>query len=386
MSTERKTSHDYANAILDHLKQNHQRSFSTRNLSSHLEIPATSNDTLLKTLHRLQTAGKIKREGSGKFFWKINVHEWDRDDPFHVEHSGPAPIALTNGDSSHLEARVASLESLYTTLQTGGSIVHEFKRYEAPKITLKDVILPKVFEEVKTLAECRRSILLVGPAGCGKTFLAELIARTMDLDFSYQGLSGGVTENRLLGRAVQNIGKGTTSFQTTDLLERYEKGGVMLLDELDASDPNVLLCVNGITNPNGCLSVPDRTGNTMARRHKDFILVATANTMGRGATRTYAGRNQLDEATLDRFRIGTVECDYDASVEAKLCPDGGLRQLLQDIRGKAQMAGLRRIVSTRFLEDAYVMHTAGGWDRKKIVRALTSGWNVEELKKVGLEA
>jgi cobaltochelatase CobS len=39
-----------------------------------------------------------------------------------------------------------------------------------------------------------------------------------------------------------------------------------------------------------------------------------ANTFGTGADRQYVGRNQLDESTLDRFRIGQIERDYDSEI------------------------------------------------------------------------
>jgi hypothetical protein len=40
-----------------------------------------------------------------------------------------------------------------------------------------------------------------------------------------------------------------------------------------------------------------------------FVCIAAANTFGTGADRQYVGRNQLDESTLDRFRIGQIELD-----------------------------------------------------------------------------
>ena len=78
----------------------------------------------------------------------------------------------------------------------------------------------------------------------------------------------------------------------------YEHGGVFLLDEIDACDSNTLLAIN-LAIANGYCNVPNRHGNPVAHRHPNFIVIATANTLGRGATRSYAGRNQLDEASLE---------------------------------------------------------------------------------------
>ena len=48
------------------------------------------------------------------------------------------------------------------------------------------------------------------------------------------------------------------------------------------------------------------------------------------------GRNQLDESTLDRFRIGTVPMDYDESLERQLCPDAELYARLRTYRENAR--------------------------------------------------
>jgi hypothetical protein len=73
-------------------------------------------------------------------------------------------------------------------------------------------------------------------------------------------------------------------------------GGVFLLDEIDAGNPNVLLQINsGVSN--GFLEFPDG----MIKRHDDFRLIATANTFGNGADGNYVGRNKLDKATVNRF-------------------------------------------------------------------------------------
>src|SRR5690606_15766329 len=121
---------------------------------------------------------------------------------------------------------------------------------------------------------------------------------------------------------------GSTKFQSTDFLRCYEGGGVFLMDEVDAADSNVMLVLNSAIANNYC-NVPNRPDHPRAERHPDFVMIAAANAFGRGATRVYAGRNQLDEATLDRFRIGTVDCYYDEAIEAALCPNDTIREALQ---------------------------------------------------------
>lgn len=417
-------------------------------------------------MNRLHSAGVVKRSGTGKFVWQIRKEalDWNRTWPFKKLPTAPGnePPAYTNPkththdhhghpnfqenfedekpqsqpppDLSHvhdllgklalkLAEHEAVLQGIAPVLATIMAEVQGLKdrkdshvkvlKVELPNgktVKLKDVVLPRVFDRVFSLARCRRNIMLFGPAGCGKTYLAKLVADSLGLDFGSVSCTAGMSESHLLGRTVPDLTKGENVFQGAAFLDCYEKGGVYLFDELDAADPNLLLCVNTAL-ANGYCNVPNRRKKPRADRHEDFVCVGTANTVGRGATRMYQGRNQLDEATLDRFRIGMVECDYDPSVELAVCPDIGgeegrawnpplrqnghdntvgklvslgynLRQTCQFVRHKIEQTGMRRIMSTRFLEDAYVMMSAGGWDLKTVLEAYFEGWTPEEKAKV----
>jgi hypothetical protein len=94
------------------------------------------------------------------------------------------------------------------------------------------------------------------------------------------------------------------------------------------------------------------------------------------------GRNQLDESTLDQFRIGQIEMDYDAEVEAHVCPDEALRTRLQEVRRLVQQSKVRRMVSMRFLKDAFKMKQAG-FSNERIDAKLYCGWTRDDLAKVG---
>lgn len=86
-----------------------------------------------------------------------------------------------------------------------------------------------------------------------------------------------------------------------------------------------------------------------------------------------------DEATLDRF--WRVEVDYDRNVERALCPVDEIREYFWGVREKIEKHGLRRILSTRFLKEAYVMHSQG-WDLEQIKTPYYVGWSKDEMSKV----
>jgi len=97
----------------------------------------------------------------------------------------------------------------------------------------------------------------------------------------------------------------------------------------------------------------------------------------------YVGRNQLDESTLDRFRIGQVVMDYDGRLEQTILSDADLLGRLWTIRRKAADCQLRRVISTRFVAKAATMQAAG-WTPEKIIRQLVCGWTQDERSKVGV--
>ena len=251
---------------------------------------------------------------------------------------------------------------------------------DRPAVNLDGKVHEK-FAEILDLAAQRMEILMVGPAGCGKSHLAEQIAIALGLRFGSISCSAGMSEGQITGRLIPTGDGGRFEYQRSQFVEFYEEGGVFLLDEIDAADANVLLVINQAL-ANGHLPVPNRVGKPQATRHPDFVLIAAANTFGNGANRMYVGRNQLDESTLDRFRIGQVVMDYDQELEKSILSDSDLLARLWSIRLKAADCQLRRVVSTRFMAKAATMQAAG-WTSKKIIGQLVCGWTQDERSKVG---
>lgn len=237
------------------------------------------------------------------------------------------------------------------------------------------------FDWVCKLAQARLNIYLVGPTGCGKTHLAKQVADALGLKFSSISCSGGLSEAQLYGRLLPMQGDGSWQYVTTTFVERYTTGGVFLFDEIDAADENTLISINAAIS-NGYFDIPNRPWEPRAIRHKDFICIAAANTFGTGADRMYCGRNALDGATLDRFRMGTVDLDYDESIEKALCPDKELLKKLHEVRKCIRNHKMPKHMSTRFIQDAYKMKAVGA-TTVRILKSYLSDWKKDELKKLG---
>jgi MoxR-like ATPase len=309
---------------------------------------------------------------------------WKHADCNDVPEPVTGPTDLSSADFDALAAKVktklAELATKIAELKTVRPTVIEIHKPNGEVHKIEGAVHP-VFKLVVELAQARRHIFLPGPSGCGKSHLAKQVAEALGLRFGCISCSAGMSESQLLGRMVPHGDHGQFEFLGTEFLDCYENGGVFLFDEIDAADSNVLLVINSAL-ANGHLSVPSRHGKPVAERHPDFVCIAAANTWGRGADRRYVGRNELDESTLDRFRIGTVPMGYDESLETQLCPDRLLYKRLKGYRALVEINRIDRIVSTRFIAEAYTMTTQWGWDYERVDEQLFAGWREDETAKV----
>ena len=76
----------------------------------------------------------------------------------------------------------------------------------------------------------KSNILLIGPTGCGKTLLAQTLAKTLDVPFSIADATA-LTEAGYVGEDVESILLGLVQAADYDL-ERAEKG-IIYIDEID---------------------------------------------------------------------------------------------------------------------------------------------------------
>lgn len=190
----------------------------------------------------------------------------------------------------------------------------------------------KNFEAVLQATSCG-PVTMVGPAGAGKTNMAEQVAEVLGVPFYFTGAVQ--SEYKLMGFLNAQGQVVRTAFR-----EAYEKGGLFLFDEIDASSPAAVLAFNAAL-ANGQCDFPDG----MVKRHKDFYVMAASNTWWTGATREYVGRNQLDAASLDRFIFITI--DYDEELEKNIASDTSWTAYVQAARKAVRESGVKLIVSPR---------------------------------------
>jgi MoxR-like ATPase len=247
----------------------------------------------------------------------------------------------------------------------------------------------KAFDEARECLDMQMPLFLVGPAGSGKGILAQHLADSYKLRFGFQSCSEGMSEGMVLGRGVPLADR--FLYLQSSFVDCYENGGLFLLDEVDAANPNVLLIINEcLSSPH--LSIPNRVDNPYAVRHEDFHFVCAANTWGTGPNMEYVGRNRLDAAFLNRFVGSTIELDYDARIEGEIAKAwlgkeaaGPVLKRFWGIRKNLEEMNIKRVWSTRGL-DKMCTALARGHSIEKVLKAHTKGWTQDEMNKAGVAA
>lgn len=266
------------------------------------------------------------------------------------------------------------VESMYPTVEKMlvekfGLIpkVHEIRIPERKPWETKEVLHEK-FDQILTATMDNEPLYFFGPAGTGKSYLARQLAKAMGIDYYY---TNNVTDEVQIKGFIDANGR----FHETEFYKAFTRGGIFLLDELDASIPETLTMLNEAI-ANGYFPFP--TGKVDA--HPDFHCVAAGNTFGTGADNEYTGRYQLDAATLNRF--GVVRVDYDERIENAMCEnDSVLVKFARDYRKAVKECGIAGLCTYR---DIKRLHKFSAYMEKPdaLQIGLTKGMPADDLRMV----
>ena len=215
---------------------------------------------------------------------------------------------------------------------------NENKSIEIPKVQIpevKDEVRHDKYDEIKCCLECGIPVYLAGPAGSGKNYTVEQIAKELGWNFYF---SNSIQQEYKLTGFIDAGGK----FHETEFYKACtdENECIFFLDEMDASIPEVLVLLNAAI-ANGYFEFPN------GRVDFDHVhFVAAGNTVGNGADDMYTGRMVLDQATLDRFAI--IEFDYCSKVEMAITHNNTeLVEFIHQMRKEAESKGIRATFSYR---------------------------------------
>ena len=230
----------------------------------------------------------------------------------------------------------------------------------------------------------KSNILIIGPTGCGKTLLAQTLARFLDVPFAIADATA-LTEAGYVGEDVENIVLSLVQNADYDV-EKAQKG-IIYIDEIDkisqrGDNPSITRDVSGEGVQQALLKIIEGTVASIppkgGRKHpqQDYVKVDTSNVLFICGG-TFTGLEKVIERRITKKTMG-----FGAKITGK--KDKNIGELLEQLKPEDL---IKFGLIPEFLGRLPIITSIGELNEKSLVKILTEPKNAlvkqyQELLKI----
>ncbi len=262
-------------------------------------------------------------------------------------------------------------------------IKEQLDSYVIEQDQAKKVLSVAVYNHYKRLAshvekgvddvEIQKSnILIIGPTGCGKTLLAQTLARFLNVPFAIADATA-LTEAGYVGEDVENIVLSLVQNADYDI-EKAQKG-IIYIDEIDkisqrGDNPSITRDVSGEGVQQALLKIIEGTVASIppkgGRKHpqQDYVKVDTSNILFICGG-TFTGLEKIVEQRVNKKSMG-----FGANISSK--KDINIGELLEQLKPEDL---IKFGLIPEFLGRLPVITSIGELNEKSLVKILTEPKN-----------
>jgi nitric oxide reductase NorQ protein len=143
-------------------------------------------------------------------------------------------------------------------------------------------------------------VLIIGPKGTGKTTLVREFAAKNNKKLESINFSLRTRESHLVGS--KTLESGAIGFEAGILVRSMKEGSILYLDEINASEPDVLLRLDEALDDRRQLVLKE-SGGELIQANKEWFVIATINPL------THVGTKELPPQILSRFPV-RIKLEY----------------------------------------------------------------------------